>query len=305
MRNRSILSLIWTVAYILLLLSTTTALVPITICLLMVPLMALAVAETPIRLALHVIPAIAIAYLLSGGLGPVILIFALFFLPTGIVMGMLHRRHKPARTVITIGSVTLLGEMLLCLVIVTLSGYDLVGTFHNMAKSYLDTIQPLIEGVVSPESEKLFLDMMIGMIPTLLIISAVFWAFVTHGIGRVLMSLTGTEVSRLSPLREWMLPKSFVWIYLVVLVFNMFANPQSKSVLVTLGMNLYPLLLFAFGIQALSFFFYITYINNKGRLFPILSIVLLVFLPPAIFVYSFIGLFDVAFKLRDRFRKQN
>lgn len=303
MRKESIQSLIWTVVYIILLLTIITPFMPITINLLIIPVMVLAVRETPLRLALHVIPAIAITYLLAGALSSVVLIIGLFFLPAGIVMGSLHQKHKSARAAITGGAVTLLAEMLVVLVITTLAGYNLVGAFREMSQSYLDTIQPLIQGAVSPEAEKVFIDMMIGMIPTLMIIMAVFWAFVTHGLGRVLLSATGTEISRLKPLREWMLPKSFVWIFLIVLLFNMFADPTSKSILVTMAMNLYPLILFTFAIQALSFFFYITHVNKKSRALPIISILVLIFLPPAVFIYSFIGLFDVTFGLRERFRK--
>jgi len=172
-----------------------------------------------------------------------------------------------------------------------------------VAQSYLDTIEPLLQGVISPEAETAFIDMMIGMIPTLMIMLSVFWAFVTHGLGRVLLSSTGNEIARLKPLREWMLPKSFVWIYLAVLLINMFSDPESKSILATMAMNLYPLILYAFAIQALSFFFYINYVNKKGRTLPVISILLLIFLPPAVFIYSFIGLFDVTFGLRERFRK--
>jgi uncharacterized protein YybS (DUF2232 family) len=303
LRKQSIQSLIWTAVYIILLLSIITPFLPITICLLMIPVMALAVRETPLRLALHVIPAIAIAYLLAGSLSPVVLIIGLFFLPAGIVMGSLHQKHKSARIAITGGAVTLLAEMLLIMVITSLSGFDLTAAIREMSQTYLDTIEPLIQGVIPPEAETAFIDMMIAMIPTLMIMLAVFWAFVTHGLGRVLLSATGTEISRLKPLREWMLPKSFVWIFLIVLLFNMFADPTSKSVIVTMAMNLYPLILFAFAVQALSFFFYITYVNKKSRALPIISILALIFLPPAVFIYSFIGLFDVTFGLRERFRK--
>lgn len=303
MRNQSIQSLIWAVVYIILLLSTLTPFLPITMSLLMIPVMALAIRETPLRLALHVVPALAIAYLLAGSLRPIVLIIGLFFMPAGIVMGILHKKYKSARTAITGGAVTLLAEMLLCLVIVSLSGYNLIGAFREMSIMYLDTVQPLLQGVVSPETEKAFVDMMIGMIPTIMIMLSVFWAFVTHGLGRVLLSATGTEISRLKPIREWMLPKNLVWIYLLVLIINMFANPASQSVLAKLAMNLYPLILFAFSIQALSFFFYITYVNKKGRALPVISILVLIFLPPAVIIYSFIGLFDVTFGLRERFRK--
>jgi len=303
LRNQNLKSLLWTVAYTILLLSTITTFLPITICLLMIPVMALAVLETPLRFILYVLPAFIIAFLLAGSLSPVVLILGLFFLPAGIVMGSLHKKRKSARTVITAGTVALLFEMLICLLIATLSGFNVIGGFRDMSKTYLDTIGPLLQGMMSGEAEKLFIDAMIEMIPTLLIMMSIFWAFVTHGLGRVFLSLSGTEVSRLRPLREWMLPRSFVWIYLLVLLFNMFVSMEGKSVLGAMVTNLYPLLLFAFAIQAVSFFFFLTHTTNKGKALPFLSIIVLIFLPPAVFVYSFIGLFDVTFGLRDRFRK--
>lgn len=302
--NRNVFSFVWAAAYVLLLLASVTLFLPITLCLIMVPLVALVVRETPLKFMAYYVPATAIAYFVAGPVGGFLLLLSLFFLPTTLIMGTLYKKQKSAHTVITAGVLGLLGEMLLMLLIIYAMGENLIGQFRELMQAYFRSAQPLVQGVMPGVNEELYLDMLISSIPTLMIISAVFFAFVTHGVGRKLMSLTGIEVARLKPIREWMLPKSFVWIYLVVLIGNMVLEPDSKSVISTLILNLYPLLLLAFSVQAISFLFYVSHANNWGRALPIVGIVVAIFLP-FIFIYSFLGLLDVAFPLREKFRKKN
>lgn len=303
MNRNHVLSFVWAGAYVLLMLASVTLFLPITLCLIMVPLVALVVRETPLRFLAYYVPATAIAFFLSGPAGGFLLLLSLFFLPTTLIMGTLYKKQKAAQTVITAGVLGLLGEMLLMLLIIYAMGENLIGQFRELMQAYFRSAQPLVQGVMPGVDEELYLDMLISSIPTLMIISAVFFAFVTHGVGRKLMSLTGTEVVRLKPIREWMLPKSFVWIYLVVLIGNLVIEPD-KSVVSMLIMNLYPLLLLAFSVQAISFLFYVSHVNNWGRTLPIVGIVVAIFLP-FIFIYSFLGLLDVAFPLREKFRKKN
>jgi len=299
------MTFIWSAVLALLLFATMTQLLPIAIWLISVPILVIAAREKLSLVPIYIIPALVVAYVLSGGFGLFTLLVALFFLPGGIVMGALHRKRASARNVVTLGAVTVLGVMLVWLVTVNAMGSNLIGEFRKLMQSYYQNAEPLLKGVVPQGGEQAYLDMLIGMLPVLLILFAVCIAFLTHGLGRWLLSVTGTQAQRLRPMREWMLPKSLVWIYVIVLVANMFVAPGSKSVLPMLVLNLYPLLLLAFSLQAISFLFYISYIKGWGRTLPILGIVLLIIFMPAIFVFSFLGLLDAAFPLRERFNKKN
>jgi uncharacterized protein YybS (DUF2232 family) len=98
-----------------------------------------------------------------------------------------------------------------------------------------------------------------------------------------------------------MLPKSFIWIYVIALVLEMFAK-DTKSTVFTLVLNLLPLLSTAFAIQAIAFLFFVAHAKGWNKVLPILGIVLLLVFPPAFFLLSLLGVFDVAFPVRDRIK---
>jgi uncharacterized protein YybS (DUF2232 family) len=126
---------------------------------------------------------------------------------------------------------------------------------------------------------------------------------VSHGISRWLLNKTGEGIPGLRPMREWMLQKSLVWIYLVVFVLDLFVNPASISLISTLLMNAMPLLMLAFAIQAICFLFFVAHTNKWKPILPIVAIILVCFMPPLFIVYSLLGVFDVAFPIRERFKK--
>jgi uncharacterized protein YybS (DUF2232 family) len=303
--KQSILSVIGAAAYAILLLAAATPLVPFALCFVMAPLILITAREELRRVPLFVLPAMAVAYFLSGPLGAFTLLVALFFLPSGLAMGVLYRRQAPARTVVTVGAVTLLGVMLLWLLILNSMGQNLISKFRDLMHQYYQAALPLMQGVVPASNEQDYLNMIIGSLPYLLIFISLFLTFVAHGLGRWLLGKSGMEASRFKPLREWMLPKSFVVIYIIVLVTGLFVAFNNKSVLSMLVTNLSPLLLLAFCVQAISFLFYLSHVNGWGRLLPILGIVVLVLFPPANFIFSFLGLLDAVFPIRERLRKKN
>ncbi|WP_442602492.1 DUF2232 domain-containing protein [Paenibacillus sp. KN14-4R] len=304
MTKRTWISIVWAAVYVAMLLSFRTNFLLLTISFLIIPVIALFVREHVKKFIMYYVVSVVLAYVLAYPYGMFIVLTSLFLLPVSIVMGTLYKKRSSARTVVTLGFLMLLGEMLLSLVIGALTGHNFVGEFRLMMQDYLKSAEDLMQGVVNFDP-KVYLDLMISMLPMLLILLAAFYALVTHGVGRWLMNLSGENLPGMKPIREWKMPKSFIWLYLLVVIMNLFMNPSSKSVMNTLVINLYPLLLIAFTIQAISFLAYIDYLKKWRRALPILGVVLLVFLPPIMLAYSFLGLMDTAFPLRERFNKKN
>jgi uncharacterized protein YybS (DUF2232 family) len=287
---------------IMLLLSLMTPFIIFTISFLMIPVLMLYVKSSTKRFAIYYVVSLLIVYLLTGLHGMFLLSVSLFFLPPVLVMGNLYKRKAAARTVLTAGTVTLLAESLLSLVIGYSLGFDPIAKFKQFMNEYVTTMPSALRDLL-PKDQDWYVNLMVQVIPLYLIFFALFYAFVSHGISRWLLNKTGEGIPGLRPMRERMLPRSFVWIYLLAFVMDLFVNPTSTSLIATLLMNLLPILVLAFAIQALCFLFFVTHANKWKPIMPIIAILLVCFMPPLLFVYSLLGVFDVAFPIRERFKK--
>ncbi|NEW07290.1 DUF2232 domain-containing protein [Paenibacillus sp. SYP-B3998] len=302
MGNRSWQGIIWSVVMIILLLSLMTPLIIFTLSFLMIPVLMLYVKSSTKRFAIHYVLSLFVVYVLTGFKGMFLLSVSLFFLPPVLVMGNLYKRKAAARTILTAGTVTILAESLLSLVMGYAFGFNPIAKFKQFMNNYVSTMPPLLREML-PKDQDWYVNLMVQVIPVYLIFFALFYTFVTHGISRWLLNKTGEGIPGLRPMRERMLPRSFVWIYLLAFILDVFVNPTSTSLIATLLMNLLPILMVAFAIQAICFLFFIAHANKWKPILPIMAMLLVCFMPPFLFIYSLLGVFDVAFPIRERFKK--
>ncbi|MDD9270826.1 DUF2232 domain-containing protein [Paenibacillus sp. GCM10023248] len=302
MGNRSWHSIIWSAVTVVSLLSLMTPFIIFTFSFLMIPVLMLYVKSSTKRFVISYVLSLLVVYLLTQWHGISLISVSLFMLPPVLVMGNLYKRKAPARSVLTAGIVTILAEALLSLLIGYMLGFDPVAKFKGFMIDSIASMPPGIREVL-PKDQDWYVNFIVQVIPLYLIFVALFFTFVTHGISRWLLNKTGEGIPGLRPMREWMLQKSLVWIYLVVFVLDMFMNPASTALIPTLLMNAMPLLMLAFAIQAIGFLFFIAHTNRWKPVLPILAIILVCFMPPLFIVYSLLGVFDVAFPIRERFKK--
>ncbi|MEC0226779.1 DUF2232 domain-containing protein [Paenibacillus alba] len=302
MGNRNWQSIIWSAVTIVSLLSLMTPFIIFTFSFLIIPVLMLYVKSSTKRFVISYVVSLLVVYLLTQWHGISLISVSLFFLPPVLVMGNLYKRKAAARSVLTAGIITFLAESLITLLIGYSLGFDPVAKFKNFM---IDSIASMPAGIqeVLPKDQNWYVNFIVQVIPLYLIFVALFYTFVTHGISRWLLNKTGEGIPGLRPMREWMLQKSLVWLYLIVFVLDLFTNPNSNSFIPTLLMNAMPLLMLAFTIQAICFLFFVAHANKWKPILPIAAIILVCFMPPLFIVYSLLGVFDVAFPIRERFKK--
>jgi uncharacterized protein YybS (DUF2232 family) len=295
--------LLWSLISAIILLSFMTPFIIFTISFLMIPVVMLYVKSSTRQFVIYYVGSLLVVYVLSAWQGSFLLSMALFFLPPILVLGYLYKRKAAARLVITAGTLTLLAESLLSLLIGFMVGFNPIAKFKQFLSENLNAVTPELRALL-PKDQEMYINLMSQIIPVALIAFSLFYIFVTHGISRWLLNKTGEAIPGLRPMREWMLPRSFVWFYLLAFAADLFINPESTSLTAMLLLNLLSLLVPIFAIQAISFLFYVTHVNKWNRAMPIIAIVLLIFVPPLFFVFSLLGVFDVAFPIRERFKKK-
>ncbi|WP_084224691.1 DUF2232 domain-containing protein [Paenibacillus pectinilyticus] len=302
MGNRSWQNVIWSAIMILSLLSLMTPFIIFTCSFLMVPVLMLYVKSSPKRFVISYVISLLVVYVLTQWLGLYLITIALIMLPPVLIMGNLYKRKAAARSVMTAGIVTILAESLLSLLASYAMGFDPVAKFKQFM---IDSIATMPAGIqeILPKDQDWYVGFIVQVIPLYLIFVALFLTFVTHGVTRWFLNKTGEGIPGLRPMREWMLQRSLVWIYLVAFVLDLFTKPDSSSLISTLLMNAMPLLMLVFAVQAIGFLFYVAHANKWKPILPIVAIIILVFMPPLFIVYSLLGVFDVAFPIRERFKK--
>jgi uncharacterized protein YybS (DUF2232 family) len=296
--------IIWGVIYLLMLLSLATPLGLITFNLMMIPLLLLFVMLDLKRFIIiyAVITAILIVGLGNGGI--VLAFVSMVFLIPSVSMGIQYRKGFASGTAVTTGIIVLIAVMLLLLLLSSALGFNLTEEFTKLLKSDANFMSMIHIMVQDEDQIDSYIDIMISMIPMMIIMIAVYYTLITHWLGRKLLSRLWKPVPKLKPMKEWMLPRSMIWYYLIVLVLNMILKMDTGSTLSVIVLNSYPLLTIAFALQAVGFLFFVVDMKGWNRALPIVAIIVL----PIPFISSllaWIGVIDVAFPLRKWAREKS
>ncbi len=295
-------SVAWSAAALLLLLSIPTNLVVVTLFVLMVPMVVLCTLLKPIPYVLHLLGIGIAAYVLLGSYSLVPLTFGFFFLIPSSVMGYMYKKHASARTVVTVTIVILVAQFLAELAIFSIQyDFDLSTQLSGLFEEALKQMQTgtLLPSDWASTTAVSLGDAVLNMLPALLLLSSFAFAIVTHALSRRALGLMGIVAPAMSPLRNWMLPRSLIFYYLLALIVSYFIPADSNGFWSTVTANAVPILRFAFTVQAIAFFFYLADAKRWPRIAPVLIAIPLLLYPP----FYLIGLLDAAFPLRKYFVK--
>ncbi|WP_054958318.1 DUF2232 domain-containing protein [Paenibacillus dakarensis] len=291
-------TVVWSVIYLLLLLSLLTPFSILTAFLLVLPVAILFTVQNVRSFILHILP----VWLIVGIIHPIYVLMGAYFLIPGLVMGYGYRKRAPAMRVLKMGMSTFLLEMLLLLMIGT-------AFFQLNLSTYVDEIVKLttapleqmgldsgIAGqmVWTPEMLDALSERTMQMIPFALIISSFLMTVITHALARPILNSMGYSVPALKKAREWKMPRSLIWYYLIVMIMSYASKDSSSGFVDMIVFNAMPLLQICFMIQALGFFFYLTHEKKWHPIVPFLAAIPIVFFPPMIIL----GILDLVFPLR-------
>lgn len=292
-------SVAWSIAYLLLLLSLTTPLLIITTLFMIVPAVVLFTTLNTRQFILHILPVLLIVTLIT----PVYLLIAVYFLIPALVMGRWYKRHASAMSTVIAGTIAILGEFLLLLLLGTaLFNFDLSAYVNDVLQmvnsplTELGTTNPLFTDIgFTTEDVNKISYMTVQMIPMTLIVSSFMIAVITHSIVRPILNSMNYAVPKMKPAREWRLSRSFIWYYLIGVVLQLFFSGSENNYILMISANLLPLLRIGFMIQAIGFFFFLAHERKWNKMAAILLAIPVILLPPL----RIIGIIDLAFPLRE------
>jgi uncharacterized protein YybS (DUF2232 family) len=294
--------LVWGSAFVLLHLSLLTPLLLLTIWFASVPAVLLYLKTNRAWFAGVAVGSLGLGAVLAGPLAFAFLGMAVTTLLPGIAMGEAYRRGGTARKGVTTGVVAYLAVYLLTILIATMMGVNLTSTIADTVRDGLAFFPESVSSILTEETVYEFIQLSVMMIPFYLIATSTFLATLTHTIARRFAKLSrGKTIPQLPPIRDWRLPRSFVWYYLIALFAELFVPVDPGSFVSTIVVNIVPLLMLAFVVQGISFLFFLGHAKRKMWI-PWLGVVAVVLFNPLFMPFSLLGVFDTAFPIRDRFR---
>ncbi|WP_010279134.1 DUF2232 domain-containing protein [Paenibacillus senegalensis] len=295
----------WVGIYVLLMLSIITPLNIVAIHLILVPVLVLFMKlEWKWFIPAYLI-ALAILYALLGDLGLILVMISLFFLPPVLVMGYGYKQRKPPQWSIMAGTFTMMAVLIVFLIIARIIGYDLVQDLKDVVLSNIEMLPAAVQEQVNTGQIDQLVFLLSQMIPFFIVAFSVYYIVITHWLSRKLANTRQEVIPALPPVRNWRLPRALVWYYIICILLDLFVPNEPGAFLTMVLLNLFPLLTWAFIVQAVSFVSFYVHLRKKSKALPVLLVIVVIFLPPTQYIASLIGLFDVMFPLRQRMSNNN
>ncbi|PLR67707.1 YybS family protein [Bacillus sp. UMB0893] len=140
------------------------------------------------------------------------------------------------------------------------------------------------------------------LIPSVLVSVSFIFALLSHAATIPVLKRLKIQVVPLKPFREWKLPTSIVWYYLIV-SFLLFFDLENDSFLFIAVLNLMFVLQVLLVVQGFSFIFFYSYVKKYSKALPVAAIILSLILPILMYIVRILGIIDLAFNLRGRVKK--
>jgi uncharacterized protein YybS (DUF2232 family) len=247
--------------------------------------------------------------LMAASIFITLIVGSLFALPltltyalSGIVMGYFYQKRQTAGALIGGTIAFLISFVVMYAASVAFFQIDPIeeatGSMDetiDMAKSMMAAIgQEANEAAINQLEEQM---KYIGyLIPSLLVSVSFIFAILSHAVTIPVLKRLKIQLVPLKPFREWKLPTSIVWYYLIV-SFLFFLNLDTGSFLYIAAVNLLLV------VQGFSFIFFYSHVKNYSKAIPVTAIILSLILPILMYLVRILGIIDLAFNLRGRVKK--
>ncbi|MCM3736300.1 YybS family protein [Bacillus cytotoxicus] len=236
---------------------------------------------------------------------PLSIVNTLMFGITGIILGHMYKEEKSIIEILLVGTlVYLVSFVLLYVVSVKFFNIDFIKQMEDMFKQSLEQSEKFMKMAGAPVNEEQLAqfkkagNMLRLLAPALLAMGSFFYAWVTTLIAnRVLKRLKYTAASW-PKFRDMQIPKSIVWLYVVVVLFSSFTKIEAGSYLEMALLNLSAIFSLLLLFQGFSFLAFFTNANGYTKAIPILTFVVGLFVRELFPLMTILGIIDLGFSLR-------
>lgn len=231
----------------------------------------------------------------------------LMFGVTGVILGHMYKKKKSVIEILLVGTlVYLVSFVLLYIVSVQFFNIDIVKQMQDMFKQSMEQSEKFMKMAGASVNEGQLAELKkavntIGLIlPTVLAMVSLFSSWITILIAnRVLKRLKYTAASW-PKFRDIQIPKSVVWLYVVIILLASFAKIEAGSYVEMVFLNLSTIFTFLLLFQGFSFLAFFTNAKGYTKAVPILTFVVGLFVPVLFPLMTILGIIDLGFSLRSK-----
>ncbi|KAB7707611.1 DUF2232 domain-containing protein [Bacillus aerolatus] len=266
-------------------------------------------AKQPVRAAVSFAAICVMISLLIGGLAAVP--FVLPFILTGTVIGIMIQKKQDKFSLFMAGSfIFLLSMVVLYVTAMGLAEDEAASIGESFKQSYQDSAelmeslgQPLPEEVIQ-QAQELF-DYLMALMPSLLVLFSLASTLIMMAVNFPIAKKMAVDVPRFKPFREWHVPKSILWYYVILLLASLIIEPEKGSMWYFSYINIMFMLQFCLLLQGLSFLYFAAHLKKWPKIIPILLTVFSILILPLLYLVRLLGIIDLGFDLRQRLRRKS
>lgn len=232
----------------------------------------------------------------------------LAILSGGAVGESVRRGRHPYETLVHGTAFYMIGFMILMAALEFVMGIHLATEYRLLIQDSLLQSQQMMEtvGVTLSESElaavKEQMLVVLDVIPALMLITSAVMSLILQWLTFKLLNRLEKRKLFFPAIRRFNLPKSIIWLFLVVLLLSLISYPEG-SMFANILMNVSLLIGLLFSMQGLSFIFY--YLHKKRQpktLAIVLTVIAIIILPVGLYVTRILGIIDIGFMMRKRLK---
>lgn len=236
------------------------------------------------------------------------IVITFFSASVGMVMGYSYVCKKGPFVPMLAGIITYIFNYLLAFVLAYLVfGVNVIDVMKQLMEETFSITEGTADFLKLPLDEeqlsqyKQTIQMIEVIFPALMIMSSIVMGLIHHVLSRPILTRLGCEIEKLPPFREWNLPKSILFYYLISLILLLIGMPEGSTFFI-ITVNLHPILEFLLLIQGISVIAYFAHWRNIGKVLPIMAVIMIFLFPPSQFILRLLGIFELGFGLKQRMK---
>ncbi|MGG3622359.1 YybS family protein [Bacillus gobiensis] len=231
------------------------------------------------------------------------------FIIAGVTMGFYYKRKETAYAIASGAIAYVISIVISYAAGILFFQFDPISFYNETMNEAFKASQSLMGAVGNQEQAeaqikvmKKQMQLLPYLLPTVFAGSAVVSSFITHFIAKPFLKRFASGTPPLKPFREWKLPKSIIWYYLVA-IFLYFFPLERGDFLYSVQINAEIILGTLLMIQGLSFVFFYCYMKNIPKAVPIIAVILCFANPFIMYVVKIVGIADIGFTMREKLKK--
>lgn len=255
------------------------------------------------------LPMLLTSFFISLFLGPFLALPLTFvFGLVGLVMGYFYHKREPMLAVIGGTFAYLVSTVVNYIVSILFFEINIFAELIEEFKTSLNETVQLFSTLGQDIPEELLqqfnqqIELLGYLLPSIFVISSFTMAIITHVVNRPLLKRLKLEIGSLKSFRDWRLPKSIIWYYLIAIILG-FMDVSEGSFLHIASLNMILTLQLLLLLQGFSFIFYYQHIKQLSKAIPIIAVVMAFLVPIFTEFIRILGIIDLGFDLRGKLKR--